>query len=88
MVLANNELFVYNGLMSDFLKEKISYYKLLLTFFVTALYGITGWYFNKNFSISNAMTTLLMLSFIGMLISMSVIVHKIRYYTNKLEDED
>lgn len=79
---------MYNDFMKDFLKEKISYYKLLLTFFVTALYGITGWYFNKNFSLGNAMVTLLILAFIGILISMAITVHKIRYYTYKLEDED
>lgn len=74
--------------MNDFLKEKISYYKLLLTFFVTALYGITGWYFANKHAIGSTLATFTIFGFIAIVISIGAIIYKIRFYTEQLKEED
>ncbi len=79
---------MYNGFMKDFLKEKISYYKLLLTFSITAFYGIVGWYSSKDFNIDNAMK-MLMIFIIGFVsIGIGIFIYKIRFYLNELRGED
>ncbi len=74
--------------MKDFLKEKISYYKLLLTFSITAIYGIIGWYFGRNTELGNILTTAAVFVLITIVVSIGAIVHKIRFYTDKLKGEE
>lgn len=74
--------------MKDFLKEKISYYKLLLTFFVTALFGMSGWYFSNRNSMGDLFTILAIFGFIAIITLVATAIYKIRFYIDKLKEED
>ncbi len=73
--------------MNDFYKEKISYYKLLLTFSITAIYGMIGWYFGRNIELNEILKTAAILAAFAVIVSIGAIVYKIRYYTEKLKGE-
>lgn len=79
---------MYNEFMIEFCKEKISYYKLLLTFSITAIYGIVGWYFGRSTEFSNIIKMAAVFVFIAIIMSIATIVYKIRFYTDKLREEE
>lgn len=70
----------------DVVKEKINWYKLLFTIFVTATVGCIGW-LTGNF---NTNTKFLMVCdgivIVVLSIGISVVVYKIRFYLKRLGD--
>ncbi len=73
--------------MNEYYKEKIGFYKLLLTLLSTAFYGVIGWYFvnYKTIFLNEAIISIFGMFFIFSFILASVI--KIRFYTEKMRKD-
>ena len=59
----------------DFLKEKISWYKLLFTILVTVLIGNISWFMGNYQSFAKII-----------IIADGIVVYKIRFYLKKMEE--
>ncbi len=73
--------------MNEYYKEKIGFYKLLLTLLTTAFLGTFGWFFTNY---RELFVIDIILSIIGLILIFSFIlacIFKIRVYTNKLKKE-
>ncbi len=73
--------------MNEYYKEKIGFYKLLLTLLATAFYGTFGWYFvnYKTILLKEAIVSVFGMFFIFSFILASVV--KIRFYTDKMRKD-
>lgn len=62
----------------DYLKEKISFYKLWLTFFVTIDASITAWFFNNADKISLFKIIIVVISIVIVTVSITILTRKAR----------
>ena len=72
---------------SEFLKEKISWYKLLFTLTATALVASIGWIVSNT---DYPLKFVIALNALGIAIlagSIAVFIYKIRFYLKKMEEK-
>jgi hypothetical protein len=69
----------------NFLREKISYYKLLTTFNATALFGVISWLFLNAKTAEKAFVNFAISGFIFAIIIFGIFIYKMRYYLKKME---
>lgn len=73
--------------MNEVYREKINFYKLLLTIFTTAFYGCVSWCL---LNIDNVISSKLLVCFfisVVIFISIAVVIKKIRFYINKMGEK-
>lgn len=73
--------------MNEYFNEKIVYYRLLLTFGLTAISGCFAWFF-VNFANTDTKHLLLNLfSIIILFVAVGIVLFKLRYYIKQLKEK-
>lgn len=68
--------------------EKISLYKLFLTAFITAFYGLVGWFFVNRTSITFGDKIIVEIAIILLIISIVATVVRAKYHIKLLSEEN
>ncbi len=68
--------------------EKISLYKLFLTAFITAFYGLAGWFFVNRTSITFGDKIIVEIAIILLIISIVATVIRAKYHIKLLSEDN
>lgn len=68
--------------------EKISLYKLFLTAFITAFYGLVGWFFVNRTSITFGDKIIVEIAIILLIISIVATVVRAKYHIKLLSEDN